>query len=105
MTASNLAGSTPAASALYVTSAPAAFNPARIVSAFGKSAFVFAVPCHVNAQPPVWLAMLSAALPTTRMRLFVASGSAGPSFFSSTSDSRTARRASSRSCSAASLPA
>ena len=57
-------------------------------------------PCQSIVQPPHWLPMSSALLPATWMRASAfASGSTSPSFFSSTSDLRTASRATAR-CSA-----
>ena len=54
-------------------------------------------PCQSMVQPPHWLPMSSAFLPATTIRFAVfESGSVFLSFFSSTSDSRTARRATSR---------
>ena len=57
-------------------------------------------PCHCTVQPPACIGMSSAPRPATWMRFSVFwSGNARLSFFSSTSDSRTARRATAR-CSA-----
>src|SRR3546814_6702013 len=94
ITASKSAASTPSAVSLKVTlpSPAASRNPASRLSPFGKSAFVLPVPCHDRVQPPLWLPMSSADLPTTRIFLPRASGSAPSRFFSSTSDLRTASR-------------
>ena len=62
-------------------------------------------PCQDSVQPPVWFWMLSALLPTTRTRLSRRSGRTLSLFLSSTSDSRTARRASARSTTLSSSPA
>ena len=69
--------------------------PAKIEVAPGKFALVRPVPCQVSVQPPFCLEMLSAPSPATSTCLRGSIGST-PSFFSSTSDSRTARRASAR---------
>ena len=74
--------------------------PWKIEVAPGKSALVFSVPCQVTVQPPVCFGMLSAPSPATSTRELRRSGSRPRSFFSSTSDSRTACRASAR-CSGA----
>ncbi len=74
--------------------------PSQMVSALGKSERRVPSPCQVNVQPPACLAMLSAPSPATSTRCFGASGSTPPWFFSSTSDSRTAWRATAR-CSGA----
>ena len=76
-----------------------------MLSALGKSALVLSVPCQVSDQPPVWWEMLSALLPTSNTRWPFFSGRVAPSFFNSTSDSRTARRARSRCTSDSGLPA
>ncbi|KAG1079656.1 hypothetical protein G6F40_016214 [Rhizopus arrhizus] len=100
-------GSMPWPAALKLTlSAPSSARSAPSTeSALGKSALLFSVPCQVSDQPPDWSPMLSAPLPTTSTRASLRNGSAWPSFFSSTSDSRTARRASSRCCTAVASPA
>src|SRR4030095_10950821 len=63
---------------------------------FGKSALLLSLPCQVNDQPPVWSAILSAPAPTTSTRPLLERGSAPRSFLRSTSDFRTASRASAR---------
>ena len=63
------------------------------------------VPCHDSDQPPVWLLMLSALLPTTSTREVRRSGSTRSLFFSSTSELRTASRATVEASSAAGEPA
>ena len=63
------------------------------------------LPCQWMVHPPAWLPMSSALFPATKMLgVLFASGSSTPSFFRSTSDSRTARRASAR-CAADPTPA
>ena len=54
------------------------------------------VPCQLMVQPPLCLAMLSAPSPATSTRSCGDSGSRWLRFFSSTSDSRTAWRATAR---------
>ena len=54
-------------------------------------------PCQLIDQPPIWLPMLSADLPpTTILYVPVLESGRTPLFFSSTSDSRTACRATAR---------
>ena len=107
ITASYCDGSTFSPVSENVTSsAPSASRrPARIVVPFGKSALVLPVPCQVRLQPPVWFCSESAVLPTTSTFELDGSGSSRSWFLSSTSDSRTASRASAGCCSAACEPA
>ncbi|WP_413894708.1 hypothetical protein [Pantoea ananatis] len=65
-----------------------------MVSAFGKSLRVVPVPCQFSVQPPACLPTSLAPSPATSC--FGDSGSTPPWFFSSTSDSRTACRATAR---------
>ena len=74
--------------------------PRKIEVAPGKSAFVFSVPCQVMLQPPHCLGTLSAPSPATSTLRLRSSGKRSFEFLSSTSDLRTASRATAR-CSGA----
>ena len=83
-------------SALPPPAFTAAFTPPQTEVPPGKSALLRPVPCQVMVQPPDCLLMLSAPSPVTSTCLLAASGSRPPLFLSSTSDWRTASRASAR---------
>ena len=67
-----------------------------MVVAPGKSSRFKPVPCHVSVHPPDCFMKLSAPSPAINRRCPAFSGSVPPSFFSKTSDSRTAWRATAR---------